>query len=138
MATYAERFKIERDSRIEPDGIIGSPPEIPSDTTVAEIQAAVVLRKRIRSTVMDLATEIIAANAVSIPTSGIERDKIAWARLVVASPDAAAEQMLRVLLAHFDAFSAAQILDPGITDQTIHDAIEILIPALALGHDVRR
>lgn len=130
MATYAERQKIERDSRLDPDGVI------PADTTQAEVAAANVFRNRVRSAVLDVAVEALAISP--IPASGPGRDAIGWARGVLNGPDVATGFALRLLLAHFDAFTPTQILAPAVTDQAIHDAIVGLVPAMALGSVTRQ
>lgn len=129
MATYTQRHKIERDS-------ISDPLSPPSGSTQQDVEAAIVLRNRIRSTVLDLAVERLAVDP--LPESGEELEQIGWARAVLASPDGYGDAALRLALAHFDALTPAQILDPNLTDQALHDAINALVPALATGFTTRR
>lgn len=129
MTTLTERTKIELDAT-------GDPAErIAAGSTQGEIAAAVALLAKLRAGVIKAATDAIPAGG-NIPVSGIDRDKIAWGRDVIASPDSWARLILRVLLARFDMLTPAQIV--GVTDQSILTAINASVPALAVGRDVRR
>ena len=127
MTTLAEREKIERDSRSDPNN--------PGESTEAEVIAARALLARIRSGVLQVAVAQLPEDGV-IPPSGISRDAIAWGRDVLRSPDTWAADVLRTLLARFSTLSVAQLA--GVTDQQIIDAVADNVPALAVGRDVRR
>jgi hypothetical protein len=129
MTTYLERDKIERDSQSDPLAP-------PAGSTQADVEASVVLLRRVRSTILDIANDKL--HITPIPTSGPDRDAIGWARDVTTQPDAFAIGALRLLLAQFDAMTPAQILDGTIPDSTFRTAVDEMVPALVLGSDVRR
>lgn len=128
MTTLAERAKIERDA-------LGDPAAPPSGSTQQEVEAANLLLSRIRAATLK-AAENILSDATEIPAAGLERDKIGWARFVLAQPETVQLEMLRALLAKYDTSTVAQVA--AVEDGPLLTAVEEFVPRLAAGRGISR
>lgn len=128
MASFQERWKIERDSQIDPDTV-----DLPSDTTPAEVTSANAFRVKVRQSLLDLVEERMA---MAVPTDGAAQAQLAYLRSVLEQPDSVTLTIMRLMLSRFDTLTSAQIFNA--TDQQIRDGILAVLPTLAAGRSLRR
>ena len=129
MATYAQRYKIMRDSGMDPADPNLATLEPP--TTAADVTAAKSLLQRIEATIVDVASDHLPDQK---PTAGDSATFARWADAVSADARAEAKRALALLLARFDALPPEQILNPNVaTDPVLKVEIGKLVPALSLG-----
>ena len=122
MATLLELYTIEANSEL------GRADPAPTDP---DVLAAIDLRRKVRSAVVQHAKDVLQA---SLPTDDTRNDALellAWAQRAVGSPDGEAGRVLRFILAVNAAATPAQIL--AATDVTILSVIEPVLPMLAKG-----
>ena len=129
MANYLERYILLRDATLDPDAPGFSPP---SDTTLANVQAARTLVRRIESALIDLATAELA-KPLPENVEQPQREALYWAHSTLGNPAGEARRMLQILLARFPNQSPAEILDPAgvATDSNLKTKIGEIAKALA-------
>ena len=119
MATLLELYTIEANSQ-------GDPASVDPD-----VLAAIDLRRKIRSAVLQHATDVLQTPLPTDDTRNDALELLAWAQRAIAAPDTEAARVLRFILAVNAAATPAQIL--AATDATILSAIEPVLPMLAKG-----
>ena len=127
MTTFPERAVIQRDAALRPfdQGFIS-----PGNTSAPAVEAAVNFMNRIQSACEDIAYDIlVAAQATGIPVTGTERDSFIWAQQVTNGERKPGLPALRLVLAHFDDVTPAELAN--VLDSQIKDFLVTIIPILA-------
>ena len=115
MADFAQRAKIEADSKADPLNP-------PTGSTQEDVENAIALLARVRSAALDIAESVLA--------TGLVRDEVGWARRTMKAPETTASELLGLLLAQAENLTPAQIFN--VSDETIRSGLASLLTYLSI------